>query len=429
MSNRERSTRHKSRIPRPIIKRTSSNLSSRRISSGASSLFATPVRESDDKVKNPFLVPAQSLTITTTKSIYATSQWRSEFPHHVSQEYLEALFSSDQYVPLRASLTAAVDSASYLDMRYDVNGTILGAGEFSEVVKVQDRVTKELFAVKKLKKSVQGVMERKRFLAEARNMWKIGHPNVVSLLGVWEQRAKIYMRMELCRSESLRSAMASHMKYGGFNEGYIWRSLRDISSGLQAIHESNIVHLDIKPENIFIGSAGSLKVGDFGHSVMLPLQDADGLEGDRRYMAPELLYGHCNTYSDIFSLGIMVYEMISNRCSELPGEGREWHSLREGDIDFTAGQYCYANLEAQSSHVERDLSSPAPTLSLSATVDLRIKTCRKNFCKELFDLVKEMMQPICEKRLQAAAICALAEQAGTRFSISSELQAYYSLPT
>ncbi|KAF9353009.1 hypothetical protein BGX26_009215 [Mortierella sp. AD094] len=298
-----------------------------------------------------------------------------------------------EILPTSTTAAEARDNshASYLDTVYIVDDTPLGTGEYSQVLRVRDRKSNELYAVKMLKKSVQGAMERKRYLSEARNMWKIerSHPNIVQLLSAWEQGGKIYMRMELCRFGSLDRILKRQKPRGGLDEGCIWQCLKDISAGLQAIHNSNIVHLDLKPENICISSTGSLKIGDFGHSVILPVRETDGIEGDRRYMAPELLNGQCGKYSDIFSLGISMYEIQSNRCGEIPGGGPEWHQLRNGMFGVVREETVAIELEKKGG-----VSDPG---YLEPTSEVHSSLCQPTK-SELLDLIKAMMQTAYESR-------------------------------
>ncbi|KAF9351153.1 Protein kinase, membrane associated tyrosine threonine 1 [Mortierella sp. AD094] len=307
------------------------------------------------------------------------SQWYSDYPHHLTREYLEELFRLDKRVMFSKARSGSGGSPDYLKSNFYVNEIVLGMGEFSDVLKVQSKHNKEFFAVKRLLRTVQGAMERKRYLNEVRNMWRVEKsPHVLELLEAWEQRGKIYMRMELC-------------KLG-----------------------SNIIHLDIKPDNVFITATGGLKIGDFGLSITYPVEVKDINEGDKYYMAQELLNGQCGKYSDIFSFGMTIYVMVTNQMGELPGEGPQWHYLRDGEIDmteYTIGKKTPEPSPSIESPAEPSGTVQQPVMALPTDSAISISAMsskstpsRRLFSKELIDLVKEMIQPAYEQRPTAGSI-------------------------
>lgn len=100
--------------------------------------------------------------------------------------------------------------------------------------------------------------------------------------------------------------------------------------GLQSIHDSGFIHLDFKPANILIDYEGQLKIGDFGMAAAWPAARGIEGEGDRRYIAPEILQGKLDKPADIFSLGLVMFEIASNVW--LPDNGPHWLALREGNF-------------------------------------------------------------------------------------------------
>lgn len=119
-----------------------------------------------------------------------------------------------------------------------------------------------------------------------------------------------------------------------------FRNNANLSQGVRAIHDAGFAHFDLKPANIFITEDGHLKIGDFGMATPLPASNDIDREGDRGYLAPEILRGQYDKPADIFALGLIVLEVALN--STLPGSGDDWQLLRNGDISYlgviTAGE-------------------------------------------------------------------------------------------
>ena len=131
-------------------------------------------------------------------------------------------------------------------------------------------------------------------------------------------------------------------------EEKIWKMISEILLGLAEIHSQEIVHLDIKPGNIFVTGNGNLKIGDFGLAAKPPVVNSD-LEGDRRYLAPEVLNSGTVSYSaDVYryyivfdySLGLIILEISAH--VDLPQNGDLWQKLREGNI--SGFDECFLNL-------------------------------------------------------------------------------------
>jgi wee1-like protein kinase len=136
---------------------------------------------------------------------------------------------------------------------------------------------------------------------------------------------RLYIQTELCTG-----TLASEIARSGLSTERRYKLLRELCLALAFIHRNNMVHLDIKPENIFIKN-DQYKLGDFG-LVIKATCDQDVEEGDSRYMSMELLSGDRTdlTKSDIFSLGVTMYEIC--RREPLPMNGQEWQDLRAGQL-------------------------------------------------------------------------------------------------
>lgn len=116
--------------------------------------------------------------------------------------------------------------------------------------------------------------------------------------------------MELCEGGTLQDFMTKRDR-DPLPENYLWSILRDVASGLEVLHEHGSVHLDIKPDNIFITEDGNLKIGDFGMAGKVVTSTKTSsrigdLEGDAKYIAKELLSSAARLPSaDIFCLGTL----------------------------------------------------------------------------------------------------------------------------
>jgi wee1-like protein kinase len=151
--------------------------------------------------------------------------------------------------------------------------------------------------------------------------------HIVRYHQAWIEDDRLYIQTELC-SGTLADEVS---RDGQLSVSRTYKLLREILLALDFIHRHNMVHLDIKPENIFLKN-DQYKLGDFGLVTKLSAsQDVE--EGDSRYMSLELLSGDRNcdlTKSDVFSLGATMYELCLRR--PLPMNGQEWQDIRAGRL-------------------------------------------------------------------------------------------------
>lgn len=201
--------------------------------------------------------------------------------------------------------------------RYEI-GRLIGVGGMGEVYEAIHEFTRKPVAIKVLKLEAQANPELvEKMRAEATVMCRIKHDSLVEVYdaGVTEGRL-IWMALERLHGESLRDTLARGRSLG-VPRALEWAA--QIAEGVAAAHAFQVVHRDLKPENVFITSAGTVKVLDFGTAKF-----DDGFElshtaksdrmGTVPYMSPEHLGAEpVDLRTDIYALGIIVYEMLAGR--------------------------------------------------------------------------------------------------------------------
>lgn len=205
-----------------------------------------------------------------------------------------------------------------------------GRGSFGEVWLARDEQLDMEVAVKiYITLDIKGVED---FKAEFKNTYELNHPNLLhaSHFDVCESRPYLVMPFCPASSESL---------IGKIDESRLWRFIHDVASGLAYLHENDIVHRDIKPDNVLIDNHGNFLITDFGISKKMRstlrrnstrLQDSkDGFSGTIGYMGPEMFKSNPEAVkaTDIWALGATIYELATG---ELPFFGQGGVMLLHG---------------------------------------------------------------------------------------------------
>lgn len=149
---------------------------------------------------------------------------------------------------------------SYFEQCFEVLARI-GEGSFGEVFKVRSKDDGQLYAIKKSIQLYRGETYRQERIEEVRRYEQFSeHENCITLHKAWEQNDLLYMQLELCKS-NLESYV---MQRDSLSETEIWNILVDLLLALKALHDKNLIHLDIKLENVMISMDNVCKLGDFG---------------------------------------------------------------------------------------------------------------------------------------------------------------------
>ncbi|HUL15688.1 MAG TPA: PEGA domain-containing protein [Terriglobales bacterium] len=208
--------------------------------------------------------------------------------------------------------------------RYEIQGE-LGRGAMGVVYRALDPVIGRSVAVKTLKLSQEGTGLTHpellaRFQTEARAAGLLTHPNIVVVYDAGEEDGLYYITMELVEGKSMQALLDAGQ---GFPLPRVLRIMEQACSALQFAHERNIVHRDIKPANLMLTADDTVKVTDFGTAKILQfgtVQQTAHVMGTPSYMSPEQVKGKVvDGRSDIFSLGVMLYEMVTGE-KPFPGQ-------------------------------------------------------------------------------------------------------------
>ena len=199
----------------------------------------------------------------------------------------------------------------YLGKRYEILGRI-GSGGMADVYKGKDHKLNRYVAIKVLKSDYRtDEVFIKKFLSEAQAAAGLMHPNVVNVYDVGQDRGLYYMVMELVEGITLKDYIE---KKGRLSAKETISISIQMVTGLQAAHNQHIIHRDIKPQNIIISKDGKVKVTDFGiaRATTATQTISTSVMGSVHYTSPEQARGGVvDQKSDIYSIGITMYEMIT----------------------------------------------------------------------------------------------------------------------
>ncbi len=196
--------------------------------------------------------------------------------------------------------------------RYEVVGCI-GSGGMADVYKAKDHKLNRFVAMKVLKAEFSADTNFiRKFQREAQAAAGLAHPNVVNVFDVGEDQGINYIVMELVEGITLKDYIS---KKGKLTVKEATSIAIQVSMGLEAAHNRNIVHRDIKPQNIIISTDGKVKVTDFGIARVASSNTiSTNAMGSVHYSSPEQVRGGYSDFkSDIYSLGITMYEMVTGR--------------------------------------------------------------------------------------------------------------------
>jgi serine/threonine protein kinase len=245
-------------------------------------------------------------------------------------------------LPDRAELTNQREAiAREVSPRYRVVRYIASGG-FASVWEAVDTVDQSPVAIKRLHSKSGRTGD---FFRELRVMFALSHPHVVRIVNFLETESARLLILELCTGGALRHSL-NRARWAGKKcpVTRVNEVIQQLASGLAVAHKQGLTHRDLKPENVlfaehspeFFGGRSSVKLADFGLSSLIAPENISalrGITGSPAYMAPEQFTAQFGPASDIYSLGVMAFELLTG---ELPFHGTPeelaYHHLRKEPV-------------------------------------------------------------------------------------------------
>ncbi len=186
---------------------------------------------------------------------------------------------------------------------------LIGRGQFGRVYCALHRQTGQLVALKALN---HDRFSTHKFLRELRFLLTLQHPNIVACTTLEHHQGLRYLVMDYCNGGTLRTLMEDHRLHPALGVSLIL----DVLAGIDHAHRHNIVHCDIKPENILLNlqpQGWTARISDFGTAQMTREQMSEGarITGSPAYMAPERFYGQNSPSCDLYAIGVILFELLT----------------------------------------------------------------------------------------------------------------------
>lgn len=202
--------------------------------------------------------------------------------------------------------------SEYIGNRYKVL-KMLGKGGMAYVYLAFDTILNREVAIKVMKSDMSDdELALERFKREAEAVTQLSHPNIVDVYDVGDEGDKHYIVMEYVKGYTLKQLIKKRGPIP-FKEA-VWM-IKQLAGALMEAHRNNVIHRDVKSQNVLIKDDGTVKLSDFGIALAnnaMQITKKDSVLGSVHYLAPELSQGkQANMQSDIYSLGIVFYELLT----------------------------------------------------------------------------------------------------------------------
>eukprot|EP00918_Siedleckia_nematoides_P015026 GHVU01032597.1.p1 GENE.GHVU01032597.1~~GHVU01032597.1.p1 ORF type:complete len:371 (+),score=89.90 GHVU01032597.1:204-1316(+) len=298
---------------------------------------------------------------------------------------------------------------------------VLGKGSFGEVILCKDRTTAIECAVKVIsKRSLKKNSSSAALLKEVQLLKELDHPNIMKLYEFFEDAGYFYLVGELYTGGELFDEIISRKR---FSEADAGRIVKQVLSGITYMHRNKIVHRDLKPENLLLESKGKnaqIKIIDFGLSTHFEGQKKmrDKI-GTAYYIAPEVLHGTYDEKCDVWSVGVILYILLSG-CPPFYGSS-EYEILKRvetGKYSFNLPQW--KKVSEMAKDLIRRMLTYVPSMRITAREALEhewVKSMTQNEAvshdiSNLEATMKNMRQFQASQKLAQAAAASSSSKAG-----------------
>ncbi|KAM6908168.1 serine/threonine-protein kinase 17A [Lycodopsis pacificus] len=229
---------------------------------------------------------------------------------------------------LLSEIQTSISSEPFSDHYTIIPGKELGRGKFAVVRKCVEKCSGHEYAAKFMRKRRKGQDCRMEIIHEIAVLeLATASPRVVNLHQVYEMASEMVLVLEFAAGGEIFNQCVSDEEDEAFSEEDVKRLMRQILEGVSFLHQNNVVHLDLKPQNVLLTSSsplGDIKIVDFGLSRMVSgHQELREIMGTPEYVAPEILnYEPISTATDMWSAGVLAYVMLTG-ISPFLGENKQ----------------------------------------------------------------------------------------------------------
>jgi len=202
-------------------------------------------------------------------------------------------------------------------------GASIGVGALNEGWSVISKETRKKYALLKSKQKMSSLNERRLCVPAFKNLRRLllangtWHSHILRHYSLWQENGYLFLQTELCEKGDLGRLFDQKAERRLLVENDIWEVIKHILPTIHFIHSRGILHMDIKPANIYLTNDDIMKLGDFGTSVKRSYwkTECDMHEGDAGYLAVEVLRDHyLSPAADIFSFGMTLHRLVTGYC-------------------------------------------------------------------------------------------------------------------